>query len=223
MEQAMTPVAVFDLDQVLLDGDATATFLATRLRQAPGRALPALLATPVLLAAAAVPRFRPLSARALTRLLLAGPGDGRPDDSVVAIAEVYRAAVARRPELVVADALARLREHAAAGDLVVVATGSEETLARGLLTAVGLGDVEVVGSTAALRPPRSRRAVGEAKVRMLTERGYPPPWTAVYSDSPADLPLFAGTPRPVLVNAGGRAVRQVARVLGRAPGTATWR
>ena len=65
--------------------------------------------------------------------------------------------------------------------------------------------------------------MGETKVRMLAQRGYPPPWTAVYSDSASDLPLFAGTPRPVLVNAGARAARTVERTLGRPPGRVTWR
>ena len=65
--------------------------------------------------------------------------------------------------------------------------------------------------------------MGESKVAMLIERGYPPPWTAVYSDSPSDLPLFAGTPRPVLVNADEKAARQVERTLGRRPETLTWR
>jgi phosphatidylglycerophosphatase C len=45
----------------------------------------------------------------------------------------------------------------------------------------------------------------------------------VYSDSPSDLPLFAGTPRPVLVNADEEAARQVERTLGRRPETLTWR
>jgi phosphatidylglycerophosphatase C len=58
---------------------------------------------------------------------------------------------------------------------------------------------------------------------MLSERGYPPPWKTVYSDSPSDVPLFAGTPRPVLVNNDEKAARQVERTLGRRPETATWR
>jgi phosphatidylglycerophosphatase C len=65
--------------------------------------------------------------------------------------------------------------------------------------------------------------MGETKVALLSERGYPPPWSAVYSDSPSDLPLFAGTPRPVLVNAGDRAARQVERTLGHPPERRTWR
>jgi phosphatidylglycerophosphatase C len=65
--------------------------------------------------------------------------------------------------------------------------------------------------------------MGEAKVAMLIERGYPPPWQAAYSDSPSDLPLFAGTPRPVLVNADEKAAEQVERTLGRRPDMRTWR
>jgi phosphatidylglycerophosphatase C len=116
-----------------------------------------------------------------------------------------------------------VRRHRAAGERVVVATGCEETLARGFLTAIGLGDLDVVGSTGSYRPPRVRRAMGEGKVQMLIDRGYPPPWTAVYSDAPSDIPLFAGTGRPVLVNADEKAAGKVARTLGRRPETVTWR
>jgi phosphatidylglycerophosphatase C len=210
---------VFDLDKVLLGGDATTLFLHGRLRQAPGRTLPLLLASPVLLPLAAAPQLRPLAARVLTRLAVGGEDE----DDVAAVAAAYREALSRKPEAAVAEAIACVREHVAGGDLVVVATGCEETLARGFLAAIGLGDLDVVGSTGSLRPPRVRRAMGEGKVQLLVERGYPPPWAAAYSDSPSDLPLFAGTPRPVLVNADERAAQQVARVLGRRPETRTWR
>ena len=65
--------------------------------------------------------------------------------------------------------------------------------------------------------------MGESKVAMLVEHGYPPPWKAVYSDSPSDLPLFAGSPRPVLVNSDAAAARRVARTLGRRPEMVSWR
>lgn len=215
----MAPTVVFDLDRVLLSGDASALFLQGMLRQRPLRALPLLLAAPVLVAVAAVPQLRPLAARAMTRLAVAG-GDLSDAD---AAADVYRAALTHRPEAAVAEAIARLRRHRCDGDRVVVATGCEEILARGFLRAVGLEGVGVVGSTGSLRPPRVERAMGEWKVRMLTDRGYPPPWAAVYSDSSSDLPLFAGTPRPVLVNASAKEARRVHRVLGREPGLLTWR
>jgi phosphatidylglycerophosphatase C len=211
----VTPIVVLDLDKVLLGGDASTLFLHGRLRQQPWRALPLLLASPVLLACSATPRLRALGARLMTRLAL----DRSPAPDVDAIASAYREALTRKPEAAVADAIAAVRAHERAGDLVVVATGCEETLARGFLTAVGLGHLDVVGSRAL--PPR--HALGESKVRMLTERGYPPPWAAVYSDSSSDLPLFAGTPRPVLVNASARAARAVERTLGGRPEILTWR
>jgi phosphatidylglycerophosphatase C len=209
------PTVVFDLDKVLLGGDASTLFLRGRLRQEPRRALPLLLASPVLLVGAALPQLRPLGARLMTRIALGGS-----DSDVDGVASVYRSAVTVKPEAAVADAIACARAHQRAGDTVVVATGCEEVLARGFLAAIGLGDLDVVGSRATVPV---RRAMGESKVGMLTERGHPPPWTAVYSDSPSDLPLFAGTPRPVLVNADEKAAGQVERTLGRRPETVTWR
>ena len=215
----MGATVVFDLDKVLLGGDASTLFLRGRLRQAPSRALLLLLAAPLLLPGSALPQTRPLAARVMTRLAVGG----RSESDVTAVADAYGAALAGKPEAAIADAIACVRAHEAAGDRVVVATGCEETLARGFLAAIGLGDLDVVGSTGSLRPPRIRRAMGESKARMLAERGYPPPWGVVYSDSPSDLPLFAGSPRPVLVNADDKAARRVARVLGRRPETLTWR
>jgi phosphatidylglycerophosphatase C len=215
----MARTVVFDLDKVLLAGDASVLFLRGRLPQSPVRALPLLLAAPVLLPGALVPQLRPLAARAMTRIAVAG----RAVPDAHAAADAYRSALAHRPEAVVGDALACVRAHRADGDRVVVATGCEEVLARGFLLAVGLDELDVVGSTGSFRPPRVERAMGEWKVRMLTERGHPPPWAAVYSDSSSDLPVFAGTPRPVLVNASPKEARRVQRVLGRAPERVSWR
>lgn len=215
----MASTVVFDLDKVLLGGDASTLFLHGRLRQAPRRLLLLLLAAPLLVPGALIPQLRPLSARLMTRIAVGG----RSASDVEAVASAYGEALSRKPEAAVADAIACVREHRRNGDLVVVATGCEETLARGFLAAVGLGDLDVVGSTGTLWPPRVRRAMGESKVARLIERGYPPPWSAAYSDSPSDLPLFAGTPRPVLVNADAKAARQVERTLGRRPETRTWR
>lgn len=210
---------VFDLDNVLLGGDASVLFLRGRLRESPVRALPLMLAAPALVPGAVVPQLRPLAARAMTRIAVAG----RAVPDAHAAADAYRTAVAHRPEAAVADALACARQHLSDGDRVVVATACEEILARGFLLAVGLGEPDVVGSTGSFRPPRVRRAIGEWKVRMLTERGYPPSWAAVYSDSSSDPPLFAGTPRPVLVNASPHEQRRVTRVLGREPETVVWK
>jgi phosphatidylglycerophosphatase C len=216
------PTAVFDLDKVLLGGDASTLFLHGRLRQSPGRLLPLLLAAPLLLPGAAVAWSRPLAARLMTRIAVGGQG-GSDGSDVRAVAAAYGEALSRKPEAAIAEAIACVRRHQRDGERVVVATGCEEVLARGFLAAIGLGDLDVVGSVGTLWPPRVRWAMGESKVAMLTERGYPPPWTAVYSDSASDLPLFAGTSRPVLVNGGEKAARRVERTLGRRPETLSWR
>jgi phosphatidylglycerophosphatase C len=210
---------VFDLDKVLLGGDASTLFLHGRFRQAPGRTLALLLAAPLLLPGSAIPQLRPLTARVMTRLAVGGSPSSDVDD----VASAYRTALQVKPEAAIADAIACVRRHRKAGARVVVATGCEETLARGFLAAIGLGELDVVGSTGSYRPPRVRRAMGEGKVEMLIERGYPPPWTAVYSDAPTDIPLFAGTDRPVLVNGDEKAAQKVTRTLGRRPETVTWR
>jgi phosphatidylglycerophosphatase C len=215
----MASTVVFDLDKVLLGGDASSLFLHGRLRQAPRRLLPLLLAAPLLVPGALIPQLRPLSARLMTRIAIGG----RRESDVEAVASAFGEAVSRKPEAAVGEAIACVRAHQRDGDVVVVATGCEEVLARGFLAAVGLGDLDVIGSIGSLWPPRVRRAMGESKVAMLAERGYPPPWSAAYSDSPSDLPLFAGTPRPVLVNAGEKAAQQVERTLGRRPETRDWR
>lgn len=188
----MIPTVVFDLDKVLLGGDATTLFLHGHLRLRPGRALPLALAAPVLLPGSALAPTRPLAARVLTRIAVGGDAG----DDVPAVAAAFREALSRKPEAAVGDALACLRRHRSDGARVVVATGCEETLARGFLTAVGFGDVDVVGSTGSLHPLRVRRAMGETKLHLLVERDYPPPWTAVHSDSPSDLPQMA-LDRPV--------------------------
>jgi phosphatidylglycerophosphatase C len=215
----MASTVVFDLDKVLLGGDASTLFLHGRLRQAPRRLLLLLLAAPLLVPGSLIPQLRPLSARLMTRIAVGG----RPGSDVEAVASAYGEALTRKPEAAVAEAIACVRAHQRNGEVVVVATGCEEVLARGFVAAVGLGNLDVIGSTGSLWPPRVRRAMGEAKVGMLIERGYPPPWSAAYSDSPSDLPLFAGTPRPVLVNADEQAAQDVARTLGRRPETRDWR
>jgi phosphatidylglycerophosphatase C len=212
----MASTVIFDLDKVLLGGDASTLFLHGRLRRSPGRLLPLLLAAPLLLPGAAVPQLRPLAARLMTRIAVGG----RSESDVQVVAEAYGEALTRKPEAAVAEAIAAVRRHLQTGDTVVIATGCEETLARGFLRAIGLGDLEVVGSRATVPV---QRAMGESKVTMLCERGYPPPWAAVYSDSASDLPLFSGTPRPVLVNADEKAAQKVERTLGRRPETITWR
>src|SRR5688572_8348529 len=125
----MAPTVIFDLDKVLLGGDASTLFLHGRLRRSPGRLLPLLLAAPLLLPGAAVPQLRPLAARLMTRIAVGG----RSESDVQVVAEAYGEALTRKPEAAVAEAIAAVRRHLQTGDTVVIATGCEETLARGFL------------------------------------------------------------------------------------------
>ena len=142
---------------------------------------------------------------------------------VEAVASAYGEALTRKPEAAVRRRHRLPPRPPAPGDVVVVATGCEETLARGFLAAVGLGNLDVVGVdrrlVAAPGGPREGRVQGGDADRARAI----PPLSAAYSDSPSDLPLFAGTPRPVLVNADEPAAQQMARTLGRRPETRTWR
>src|SRR3954471_24643602 len=165
----MASTAVFGVAEVVLGGDASTLFLRGRLRQAPRRLLFLLLAAPLLVPGSLIPQVRPLAARLMTRIAVGG----RQESDVEGVAAAYGEALGRRPEAAVADAIACARAHQRDGDVVVVATGCEETLARGFLAAVGLGDLDVVGSTGQVWPPRVARAMGETKVALLAERDYP--------------------------------------------------
>src|SRR3954462_4695585 len=89
----VTPTVVFDLDKVLLGGDASTLFLDGRLRQRPRRAVLVLLAAPLLAVLAAVPRTRALGARLMTRLAVGGP----PGGDVPAVAPTPRRPPVRTP------------------------------------------------------------------------------------------------------------------------------
>ena len=206
-----------DLDRVLLSGDAAGLFLRGALAGAPGRAVPLLLAAPLLLVGSALPQARPLAARALTRLALgrrAGPAR---------VADAYRRAVAGRPESVVAEAVSCVRRHRAAGDRVVVATGCEQTLAEGFLIAAGLPGVEVVGSTGRLWPPGVRRCMGPAKPAM-SGRPRPPPTVGRGVQrqrvGPAAVPPHRGAG---VVNGSDRDAERVGDALDRPIERRTWR
>lgn len=218
MGLGVEPIVVFDLDRVLVSGNVVALFLGGLPRYSLLRTLLVCCAAPALATAAVLAGLRPVCARAIVWL-----ASGSATTGSSGVSDVFRSALVRRPEAVNADAVACLRAHLAAGQRVVVATAAEETVAGGYLEVLGLAHLDLVASGGRLRPWRVRRVHGQAKVWHLIEGGYPPPWVTVYSDSASDAPLFAGTPRPALVNANRRTVERVRRALGRMPESRTWR
>src|SRR3954467_2321240 len=123
----MASTVVFDLDKVLLGGDASTLFLRGRLRQAPLRVLLLLLAAPLLVPASLIPQVRPLPARVMTRIAVGG----RSGDDVDAAASAYGEALTRKPEAAVADAIACVGTRQRRGGPGVVATGCAGPPARG--------------------------------------------------------------------------------------------
>jgi len=179
---------VFDLDGTLVEGDAFGAFLTSSWRRAPWR-----LAVGALLWLVPGPR----AAAELRMIGATTYGRRSLDDS-------FRAHAAR---VRIEPALARLEEHRAAGDRVVVATACAEPLARLVLADLGLADIELVASPYEHRRWGAPRAValrGELKVDALRRKGIA--IDHAYSDSLTDLPLLkaAGTPHLVRPRHGAR-------------------
>jgi phosphatidylglycerophosphatase C len=116
---------------------------------------------------------------------------GMPEETYTLLARRF----ARRhaPGRAIAASVARLREHQAEGHRIVVVTGSEERLAREICAALGLADVEVVGSTLVRRRGALAADVhcyGPRKLVRLAEAGHESPFVCAYTDSSTDLPLL---------------------------------
>ncbi|WP_432573139.1 haloacid dehalogenase-like hydrolase [Kineococcus sp. SYSU DK005] len=205
---------VFDLDDTLLSTDSFARFLTHLLRRSPAR---------LALVALTAPAWLTLGARRTSRLHAerivvwaatvglhptcfqelmcgfaaehAGPGGGRRIDL----------------------ALARLHEHRAAGDRVVIATGCAQPLALALCDALGLEDVEVVASAFTAhrwRLPHAVPARGQAKVHALLAAGVELPVEHAYSDNLTDLPLLRAARTAHLVRPRARELPALLEALG---------
>jgi len=152
---------------------------------------------------------------------------GRSDEAVNALVKKHVAEiVARQQPLVLQDAIRQLNNHLTQGHRVVVATGSLEALARELLDQSGLVHIPLVGSS--LKPfmggmVAREHCYGPRKIMMLTERGYPPPWVATYTDHECDLPMIRLSSACFLVNPRPKAVRIIADELSITPEVLSWR
>jgi phosphatidylglycerophosphatase C len=217
------PVALFDFDHTLIRHDSFSAFARRLLQRDWWRVSAALGLSPVLAPLAPLRRTRGVPALALVWLATLGLDGER-------LAEQLRrhvARLARDPDaLAHRDGLAKLREHQQAGHRVVIATGALEELARAICEALGLADLEIVGSS--WRPwgggmTALEHCFGERKVTMLSARGFPPPWRWVYTDSTSDLPLLRHAGEGFLVNPTPRALARAARELHSPPGVLRWR
>lgn len=203
---------LMDFDGVIVREDSLGGFLRHHLSSAPWR-LPGFLAvTSALVPLIGVPATRSRGLRLLLRAGFAGLSHEQYRERAAA----FGAALATRPEALLAPGVAAARAHLEGGDRVVVVTGSEETLARAVLDAAGLRGVELVASQIGRTPLGLAfrvHAYGPRKVVELRERGIEPPWDVAYSDSAADLPMLRGARAAVLVNVGRRSGERARRAL----------
>ncbi|MEU8183548.1 haloacid dehalogenase-like hydrolase [Micromonospora sp. NPDC049044] len=216
MRAPSADTVIFDFDGVLLRGDAFGLFM--RRIVFAGARLPLAVVLAVLLAPmVALPAYRPRAAWWMSRIGLLG----RSAEQLRAELGRFGADLGDEPERIIAPGLRMIRAHLDAGDRVVVVTGCEHTLARAVLDAIGLADVELVASH--IRGPKLIvHNYGATKVAELAAQGVTPPWRVAYSDSLSDLPVLAGAERAVLVNANARQVARARRLLGSRLTTVTW-
>ncbi|WP_447938585.1 HAD-IB family phosphatase [Pseudoxanthomonas mexicana] len=211
------PVVVFDFDHTLYDGDSGGHLVAWLIRRNPLRAVMAIAASIVL---GPMVAFLPTRRRGISGYIWIGTfglhGRRSFDALIDQYVDTHREEVQQR---LLPHALEVFREHRAAGDRVVVATGAPPELARAILSFVAHEDVPVIGTAVGPRfgaVVATRHCHNEEKMRMLRERGYGEIAVA-YSDSSADLPLLKAARAPVVVNPKPARVDMFKRVLP--PGT----
>lgn len=215
-------IALFDFDHTLIRRDSFSGFVRELLWRDWWRVTAALGLLPAVGPLWSLPRTRGIPV--LTAVWLATFGLDRV--RLRRHLEAHVEAVVRNPDaLVHRDGLARIRAHQQAGHRVVIATGALEELARAICGALGLEDLEIVGSS--LRPWRGgmtalEHCYGERKVTMLRARGFPPPWRFVYTDSASDLPLLRHAEEGFFVNPTRRSLLRARRALPAPPVVLRW-
>lgn len=211
-------VVLFDFDGVITVADSFGQFIRHRYAQSFGRKLLALGALPWLLL------VRPFSWRLPVRTLVHVALLGTSAARYRSAAQAFAAQLVRRPRQFNRDALLALRRHQAEGDRVIVVTGCEHTLVRGLMDELGLAEVEVVASELTPRwlGMRVRRHnVGRRKLQSLAEIGVTG-WRRAYGDSALDIPMLKAADEAVLVNGSPKLCKRVEKALGRTVERVAW-
>jgi phosphatidylglycerophosphatase C len=192
-------LVLFDFDGVIVAGDSFAAWLRRVGLEPPLRRLAGWLVAPVGLPLMAHPATMSLGARLFMHAAVHGADPG----VLRASLEDWGRALARRPGKVIGDGLAALRAHLAAGDRVVVVSGTESTLLRAVLDELDVRGAAIVASEIDLDGRRARvrrHCFGSGKLAALASAGITPPWDRAYSDSPNDLPLLRQAREAVCVN-----------------------
>jgi phosphatidylglycerophosphatase C len=214
---------VFDFDHTLTPWDSSERFFRWLLKRSPWRSALILVSIPFL-----APLLLGKNTRTLpVKFAVWAATLGRSDDALSALVKEHvTEIIARQQPMVLQDGIRQLNRHLAQGHRVVVATGSLEALGRELLDQSGLAHIPLVGSS--LKPfmwgmAAHQHCYGHRKIPMLTERGYPPPWVATYTDHECDLPVMRQSAACFLVNPRPKTVRIISDELSIAPEVLSWR
>lgn len=211
-------VVLFDFDGVLIHGDTFGMFIRARYARQPWRKLLVLLASPWLLLVLPFSRRRVL--RALVRIGLLGVGEARYRE----LAQAFARELVHRPRQFCRGGVRALRGHLAAGDRVIVVSGCEDTLVRGVLDGLGVAGVEILASSLRAGYFGARSGwhnIGPHKVALLARNGIGACGVA-YSDSGQDLPMLTLAAEAVLVNATPKLCKRVEKALGRSVTRVEW-
>lgn len=211
-------IVLFDFDGVLIRGDTFGRFVRERYARAWWRKALVLLLAPLLLLV--LPFSRWLVVRWLVRIALLGMGERR----YRKLAGDFAQELVQHHRPFLREGMHTLRQHQARGDRVVIVTGCEETLVRGVLAEVGLADLEVLASR--LRPGwlgvrPAWHNIGANKVIGLARHGVEA-WQVAYGDSIHDLQMLEKAAEPVLVNASPKLCKRVEKALARNVARVEW-
>jgi len=199
-------LVVFDLDGVIARSDTMAALIQKRLLGHPLKAIAGVTPAAAWFLLRAIPSARIRMSQALGRVALAG-FDGA---GYAKLAREVGGALGRDPRWILADGRAAVLNHQALGDRVLITTGTEAILARAFLDAIGLDEIELIGTTVHFenrRPLYEFHNLGANKVSSLRERVGGARINLFYTDSNLDLPLARLSARTILVNPDARLER----------------
>lgn len=194
-------------------GDTMANLVRRLLIRRPWRALVAAPLLPLWIALSASTTLRGRVSRALVRISCGGLSE----TEYQAEATDHGKRLASQQRWVIEAGVAQVRREQQ-HKKVIVTTGTELTLARAFLDAVGLQDVELCASELEFTRTSARYRVhnyGKRKVTVLETVGWELHHSHLYTDSIADLALAQRARWTILVNPSRRDRRHYRRVVAR--------
>ncbi|MEG3035668.1 MAG: haloacid dehalogenase-like hydrolase, partial [Aurantimicrobium sp.] len=196
---------VIDFDGVLVSGDVTVDLINRFLRRYPARIFKLAALIPNALAARNDKARARLNRRAITKLF-AGITRLEYSELLNEVLDLYTKNPNKFNVQICQEVMKLPREE------IVVATGADTELVKGLLKLLGMGQTQVLGSTFSALPNGieiTHHNVGQNKVQSLILADVYPRITTVYTDSAADLPLIRASQKAVLVNPKRKLVKML--------------